>query len=128
MLRLPTLKNRIGRRIRGLRLERRLRQDTLAVLLAIPVERVIAYESGRRIPPLLTLIRLAQTFGVGLDDLISDDAAHAGSAAQTLLQRCRALTSLPPKDQEAISGFLTILSQAFNTLRRTTESGPGRPG
>jgi transcriptional regulator with XRE-family HTH domain len=62
----------LGRALRGLRRERRLRQSDLAATSGVPVSSLSSYEQGRRLPNLENLERLVDALGLSLGDL--DDA------------------------------------------------------
>ena len=60
----------IGSRIQALREERRWSQRMLCVRLGIDTSRLGRYENGEQLPPHLTLVRIADVFGVSLDVLM----------------------------------------------------------
>ena len=60
----------IGSRILALREERRWSQRTLGAQLGIETDRLSRYENGEQLPPHLTLVRIADVFGVSLDVLM----------------------------------------------------------
>lgn len=61
----------IGERIRHARAQRGLTQDELAVLTGIDSSNVRAYEAGRALLSLRTLIRIAESLGVEAGTLLS---------------------------------------------------------
>jgi transcriptional regulator with XRE-family HTH domain len=65
----------IGSRILALREERRWSQRMLGARLGIETARLSRYENGEQIPPHLTLVRIADVFGVSLDILMGRSTA-----------------------------------------------------
>ena len=63
----------IGTRLRLLRKEKRLTQTQLAGQIGIGQTAVANYESGRRFPDEENLVRIADFFGISLDDLVGRD-------------------------------------------------------
>ena len=62
-------KNTIGENIRRLRRQQDLKQDVLAVKLNIRRQTLSAYERGVTGPDIYVLIRVADYFGISLDEL-----------------------------------------------------------
>lgn len=60
----------IGSRIRALRQERRWSQAALCAKLGIATSKLSKYENGEHLPPHLTLVQIADVFGVSLDFLM----------------------------------------------------------
>jgi Predicted transcriptional regulators len=63
------IKETIGARIRELREEKRLTQPELAEKITIKRPSITAYESGNQLPPVDTLMKIANCFNVSLDYL-----------------------------------------------------------
>ncbi len=63
------IKETIGTHIRELREEKRLTQPELAEKVDIKRPSITAYESGNQLPPVDTLIKIADCFNVSLDFL-----------------------------------------------------------
>lgn len=61
--------NIIGENIRNLRMEKEIKQTTLALELNIGRQSVSAYERGVTLPDIYQLIRIADYFDVTLDEL-----------------------------------------------------------
>ena len=61
--------NTIGENIRNLRVQKEMKQTTLALELNIGRQSVSAYERGVTLPDLSLLIRIADFFDVTLDEL-----------------------------------------------------------
>lgn len=61
---------KIGQRIKQLRIENNLSQETLAHLLHVERSTITGYETKDRIPDITILIRMAEIFNVSLDYLV----------------------------------------------------------
>ena len=68
----------LGARIALLRRNRSMSQLTLARALGVSPSTVGMYEQGRREPPLQTVVRLAEIFGVSTDYLLRGETALPG--------------------------------------------------
>lgn len=60
----------LAENLKELRSMNRLTQDDIAKMLGVSVITIGAYENGRKIPRLEKLIRLADYFGISLDNLV----------------------------------------------------------
>lgn len=60
----------LGRRIRALRLKKKWSQRELGAMLGIDMTKLSKYENGEHLPPHLTLVQIADAFGVSLDFLM----------------------------------------------------------
>lgn len=69
--------DQIGRRIRKLRLDRGLSQQQLATQAGITKSYLSKIENSGSAPPVSTLINLAQSFGVTMDALFSEEDAES---------------------------------------------------
>lgn len=65
----------IGKRIQKCREERGLTRNEVAELLNVTLPTVHRWETGVRMPDLATIMKLANIFGVKLDDLIEDETS-----------------------------------------------------
>lgn len=64
-----TMGNVLGENIKRLRKQRGIKQATLASALNIGRQTISAYECGITLPDIFLLIRIADYFGVSLDEL-----------------------------------------------------------
>jgi len=64
----------LDKTIKRLRLEKGWRQDDLARKLGVTPKTISFYELGERRPSRNSLIKLAQIFGITIDELVNDDA------------------------------------------------------
>ncbi len=123
----------IGGRIRALRVERRWSQRALSAMLGIETSKLSKYENGEHLPPHLTLVQIADVFGVSLDVLMGRRTADA-ALGDELARRMRQLEGLGPKEQSAAAGMIDMLLGLHGMLaKRTRPAGterlPGaRPG
>lgn len=61
----------IGKRIKGLRKKAKISQDTLSKKANIPFSTLVKIEAGYTSNPSMdSLIKIADAFGVGLDELV----------------------------------------------------------
>lgn len=63
------IENIIGKNIRTLRIEKEMKQNTLADELNISRQTISAYERGISLPDIYSLMRIADYFGISLDEL-----------------------------------------------------------
>ncbi len=106
------IKETIGAHIRELREKRRLTQPELAEKINIKRPSITAYEGGNQLPPIDTLIKLADFFNVSLDFL-------TGRTNDWMLHR---LTEL---DKKKLPGFTDqeyeILSIVLSSVEQILE-------
>ena len=79
------IENIIVENIRTLRRAREINQTTLAAELHIRRQSISAYERGVTLPDIYVLIRIADYFGISLDDLTGRSGASSrkrGSAKE----------------------------------------------
>ena len=95
-------------RIKALRLEKRLRQDQLAVRLGVEKSTVSMYETDMRKPTLETLVRMANVFGVSTDYLLGRE-------------RTRTLDLTGLTDEEAAT-ITALVNQMVTKNRKLEES------
>jgi len=123
----------IGGRIQSLRRERQWSQRALCAKLGIDTSKLSKYENGEHLPPHLTLVRIADAFGVSLDELMGRKAADA-ALEDGLSSRVRQLEGLGTKEQLAAAGMIDMLLRLHAMLGKRTrraglEHAPGyRPG
>lgn len=67
----------LGSRIVALRQERRWSQRALGARLGIDTSKLNRYENGEHLPPHLTLLQIADAFGISLDVLMGRERAEA---------------------------------------------------
>ena len=69
----PTLARRVGARIRTLRVEANLTQESVAWACEIPKAHLSRIERGERMPSLAVLFQIAKEIGVEAADLLAYD-------------------------------------------------------
>ncbi|HET8541081.1 MAG TPA: cupin domain-containing protein [Anaeromyxobacter sp.] len=79
------MKTAIGERIRRMREAQALSQEQVCVLTGVTTDRLAAYESGRAIPSVGVVIKLARVLGSRVDGIL-----HGGDAMPHPLIVCRA--------------------------------------
>jgi transcriptional regulator with XRE-family HTH domain len=123
----------IGGRIQSLRRDRQWSQRALGAKLGIETSKLSKYENGEHLPPHLTLVQIADAFGVSLDMLMGRRTAD-GALGDDLAKRLRQLEGLGPKEQSAAAGMIDMLLGLHGMLaKRARPAGmerlPGaRPG
>lgn len=75
-------KNTIGENIRNLRLQKEIKQTTLALELHIGRQSISAYERGVTLPDIYLLIQIADYFDVTLDELTGRDREDSHKAGR----------------------------------------------
>ena len=121
-------KNIVGSRITAVRKKNKLTQETLATRLNVTRQAVSNWESGKSLPDIETLARLAETLGVTVESLIyNNGATSVGNVENEVGQFCRKLaitvyvvgfiwgfilcvTGIRPDDVAALA-FLTLSVQ-----------------
>ena len=104
----------LGARIRKVRKEQGLSQQSVADTLGIAQQTYAHYEVGRVRMPVSMLPQIAQLFGVSADELIGKPAkpGKRGPAPQ-LQQKIERLTSLPRAKQKLVMQILDgVLARA----------------
>lgn len=123
----------IGGRIQALRRDRQWSQRALGARLGVETSKLSKYENGEHLPPHLTLVQIADTFGVSLDVLMGRKTADA-ALGDDLARRLRQLEGLGPKEQSAAAGMIDMLLRLHAMLAKRArlarkEQAPGyRPG
>lgn len=109
------LARNLGRRIRKLREWKGWTRRELAGVVGVGEKIILSYEGGRHLPPVLTLLAIAQTFGVPVDELFrpaDDESPHLRSP---LVERFLRVLDLGDPEQRAAAGFLDLVL-GLNTL------------
>jgi transcriptional regulator with XRE-family HTH domain len=93
-----------AQRLKELRTERKLTQTRLAELLAISPRVYSRWETGDVTPHFDTIVRLADTLGVSLDELAGrkDVRSEAAIKNPELNRLCRKVDHLSDEDQKAL--------------------------
>jgi transcriptional regulator with XRE-family HTH domain len=102
-----------GERLARLRKARNLTQTTLAAQLGVSQRVITYYENESNYPPAHLLPKIAQAFGVGVEELL-DEAEPAVEAVpmpdRRLRKRIELLEKLPPQDQKMILRMIDKLA------------------
>lgn len=118
---------RIGQRLEAFRSEQALSQQEIASRLGLPAEWIAAYESGKALPPLLTLWKAAKLLRVRLDSLLADDPLDVPLTNELVIERLRELSTLPLDLQQRVSEFLGIFLRGVTSLWEASSKRPERP-
>ena len=94
-------------KLKELRRKSGLSQAELAKTLGIPQTTYSNYETGRGSPPLPTLKKLAEFYGVTADSILGE----IGEEEQRIAAQIQAL---PPKEREAVKTILDVLTTRTN--------------
>jgi transcriptional regulator with XRE-family HTH domain len=102
----------LGKRICLLRKARQLTQAELARAIGVSQQCVFAWEVGDRRVSVLALVRLAQTFGTTLEELVGLDRPLQSSkrrASPRAIRNAERLQALPTTQQRFILRILNLL-------------------
>lgn len=115
-------------RIRALRTENSWSQADLAERIDAEQAQVSRYESGRAVPSLATVVRLAEAFGVSTDYLLIDDAPRRPfrSAEDALGDQLATVAKLSGDDRAMLLSFLDALVTRTRLKRLTASYRPTR--
>jgi transcriptional regulator with XRE-family HTH domain len=117
-----------GRRVRGLRQARRMKQDTLAEALSYSSRTSISHiERGREDPPLTKILACAMELGVHPHELFLEEPHEDALAALAdqvppLLRHLLAIwQTLAEEDREVLVGYGEILQRGDTEIRRSVD-------
>lgn len=103
----------LSNRLKQLRERRDISKTAMAQMLSLTQPGYSAYEFGLAIPPLPTLLKLADFYGVSLDYLVDRNPSQIKSDGEfdfraTLLAE---IESLPPSHQNLLFDYFRLLKQ-----------------
>ena len=103
----------VGNKIKILRKGRKLTQDELSQAVDIKRANLSNYETGRRIPPLKQLQKIADYFGVGLDyfGVVTKDETYE------LVSRAKDIFKNPDISKQAKEEIFFELMNLYNEIR-----------
>ena len=104
-------KRDIGLRIRAHRLERRLTQEQLAEQIDRSVETISNLERGISLPNEATLLRLAETLGIGLDELLKERKAASSKRPMEFFRATEVLRTLDEKKLKLAYRILKAIAE-----------------
>ncbi|QFT55208.1 helix-turn-helix domain-containing protein [Microbulbifer sp. THAF38] len=104
----------LGQRTAGLRKELRMTQVQLAEYLGISQQHMQSFEAGRRKVSASMLPKLAQLFGISVDELVGmEDKPAKRGLVPKLLREIEQVALLPKANQKFVSEMLeTVIQQA----------------
>ena len=112
-----------AQRLKQLRIARTLTQTRLAELLAISPRVYSRWETGDVTPHFDTIVRLADTLGVSLDELAgrTDVSSETTIKNPELNRLCRKVDQLPDEDQRALVVVLDSLVKRARVSKAMAE-------
>lgn len=112
----------LGSRIVALRQERRWSQRALGARLGIDTSKLSRYENGEHLPPHLTLLQIADAFGISLDVLMGRERVEAppGEGRPTFARE-----RLAPRDARLarLFGEIATLEQEYRDVAASVLEG-----
>jgi len=117
----------LGQRIAHLRKDRGLTQVQLATQLGVIQQTLSHYESGRLRVPLVQLPRLADIFGLSLDELLTGQPATHQPGKRGPVSRVQqqliAITAMPKAQQRIVSQVIdALIAQHGGHVQTATET------
>jgi len=102
----------IGEKIKQLRLEHNLTQIELAEKIESQQPQVNRWESGKKLPSLLMLIKISRLFNVSLDTLVMDekDLKTLKIKDKTLLSKLKEIENLTENEKEIVINMIHTLA------------------
>lgn len=110
----------IGRNIKILRTNLALSQDDLAGFLKIKRENISYYETGVREIPLNHLVRLADLFGLELNELLSESLDPIATCAAFAFRT----EGITPDDLDSLAAFRKIVKNYLKLNRLEKRARP----
>lgn len=104
----PSISKNFPEKLKSLRKERGWSQGELAKQIGSDMQRISKYERGVVYPTTEMLVRIADVFQVGLDDLVRDgfEVKTNSMKNQELLNRFNEVSDLPEQDQSILINLL----------------------
>jgi transcriptional regulator with XRE-family HTH domain len=103
------LARNLGRRIRELREWKGWTRRELAGVVGVGEKIILSYEGGRHLPPVLTLLAIAQAFSVPVDELFRPPDGESPHLRSPLVERFLRVLDLGDPEQRAAAGFLDLV-------------------
>jgi transcriptional regulator with XRE-family HTH domain len=104
----------VRRRIRELRAQYQLTQESLCDHAGISIDAISRIESGSRVPTLDTLERIAAAFGLRVVDLIGVGEPPPPAHPPSIQKIIKLLESQPPTVHKAVEKIIKTLAQALS--------------
>lgn len=115
------VRKEFGARVKGLRKQHHWSQKELAAKVEIRFQLLNKYEGGQHIPPVETIINLAEALDVTVDHLLTGNPVEGTPLANDLLfKRFKALESFEQTDRETVINVIDAIiakRQMENALR-----------
>ena len=101
----------LGKRMREARERRGLSLKELAERTGAHISNLSCYETGKRIPSLELFFKIAMVLGVSADYLLGSVEEEGVLFDKDVRSIMKDLQGLKPRDREAVSGLIKLLSQ-----------------
>lgn len=101
----------LGTRLRAARDSRGLSLKELAERTGAHMSNLSCYETGKRIPSLELFVKIATVLGVSADYLLGSVDEEGVLFDEEVRSIVRDLQALNPRDREAVSGLIKLLSR-----------------
>lgn len=62
--------NKIGKKIKNIRVEREMSLNSFALILNVSLNTVIKWEKAKNLPSLMNLVKLCNTFDIKIDEFV----------------------------------------------------------
>lgn len=101
----------IGDNIRRIREEKRLSQKELAAAIGVAPTQYSRVETGKVMPALKTLIKIAKTLDVPLDALVNNDGAATAEVNvkdKSLFDKVRLIDELPDSEKNMVLQIIDL--------------------
>lgn len=118
----------VGERIARLRRSKGWRQKELASQIGCSLQQVSKLERGCWMPRVSVLVRVAETFNVTADYLLSGRGPRHPGVDLRLRERLPALERLPEPQRDSLILFLDALIMAHRYAGRPLPAGGGEGG
>jgi transcriptional regulator with XRE-family HTH domain len=117
-----------GERVARLRRDQAWRQKELASRVGCSLQQVSKLERGCWTPRVSVVVRLAETFNVTVDFLLTGRGPRRPGFDQRLRERLPALERLPEPQRDSLVLFLDALIMAHRSIGRSLPAGGGEGG
>ncbi|MWV42143.1 helix-turn-helix domain-containing protein [Paenibacillus sp. HJL G12] len=109
-----TLLEEMGERLKSARINRKLTQMEVYRLTQIPTDTLLLYETAQTEPDLVTLSKLADTYRVSLDWLITGFEFHSGSRLFTAEKEVRRLQKIIDEQAHMLKTIQQVINGGAN--------------
>jgi XRE family transcriptional regulator, regulator of sulfur utilization len=104
---MPTLRERLGRRVKYLRDQKKWTQELLGEKAGLTYKYIGQIERAEVSPSLETVEKLAKAFGLGMDKLLSFERRGSGKTREDLFQE------VSKREVESVKRAIDVLRRVF---------------